>query len=145
MNEATSFNENRPTLRGLRILVLEDEEDTRNLLGIFLETQGAIAILTSNVSQAFESMRSQLFDVIVADIGMPDYNGYAFIAALRKEPRPEIRTIPVIALTAFVTPADRDTALISGFNEYLGKPFEPAELISTIRRLYDDHHKDSAA
>ena len=87
----------------------------------------------------------QPIDVVIADIGMPDYNGYAFIAALRKEQRAEIRNTPVIVLTAYSTPADRDTALISGFNEYLAKPFDPRVLISTIKRLYDEHHRDAAA
>ena len=83
-------------------------------------------------------------DVALTDIGMPEYNGYAFIAAVRKESS-NLRNTPVIALTAYSTPADRDTALISGFNEYLAKPFEPGELISTIKRLYDQYRADTAA
>src|SRR5436853_1213089 len=119
--EATSLPSNRAVLQDLQILVLEDEEDTRSLLGIVLESHGASTILASNVFQALESIRTQPIDVVVADIGMPDYNGYAFIAALRKEGRLEIRSIPVVALTAYATPADRDVALTSGFNAYLTK------------------------
>jgi len=137
--------DNPSILKGIRVLILEDEEDTRDLLGIVLESHGATPILTGNVSQALQSMQTQPIDVVVADIGMPDYNGYAFIAALRKEERAEIRYTPVIVLTAYSTPADRDTALISGFNEYLAKPFDPGVLTSTIRRLYDEHHRDAAA
>ena len=137
--------DNPSILKGIRVLVLEDEEDTRDLLGVVLGLHGAIPILSGNVSQALQSMQTQPIDVVVADIGMPDYNGYAFIAALRKEQRAEIRTTPVIVLTAYSTPADRDTALISGFNEYLAKPFDPGVLTSTIRRLYDEHHRDAAA
>jgi CheY-like chemotaxis protein len=133
-----------PILQGMRILVLEDEDDTRNLLGVVLESHGACAILTSNVSQALEDIRTvQPIDVVVADIGMPDYNGYAFIASLRKEQQPQIRNTPVIALTAYATAADRDTALSSGFNEYLNKPFEPGELTATIKRLHDEHHRNA--
>ena len=128
-------------LQGMRILVLEDEDDTRNLLGVVLESHGASAILTGNVSEALDAMRtSQPIDVVVADIGMPDYNGYAFIAWLRKEQQPQIGNTPVIALTAYATAADRNMALSSGFNEYLNKPFEPGELMATIKRLHDEYH-----
>ena len=138
--------DNPSILKGIRVLVLEDEQDTRDLLGIVLGAHGATPILTGNVYQALQSMQTQQpIDVVIADIGMPDYNGYAFIAALRKEQRAVIRNTPVIVLTAYSTPADRDTALISGFNEYLAKPFDPRVLISTIKRLYDEHHRDAAA
>ena len=138
--------DNPSILKGIRVLVLEDEQDTRDLLGIVLGAHGATPILTGNVYQALQSMQTQQpIDVVIADIGMPDYNGYAFIAALRKDQGAEIRNTPVIVLTAYSTPADRDTALISGFNEYLAKPFDPGVLTSTIRRLYDEHHRDAAA
>jgi len=138
--------DNPSILKGIRVLVLEDEQDTRDLLGIVLGAHGATTMLTSNVYQALQAMQTQQpIDVVIADIGMPDYNGYAFIAALRKEQRAEVRNTPLIVLTAYSTPADRDTALISGFNEYLAKPFDPRVLISTIKRLYDEHHRDAAA
>ncbi len=131
-------------LKGLEVLVVEDDNDTRELLGLLLESRGATAILAHNVAEGLEALRKQRPDVIVADIGMPEYNGYAFIAAVRKEPQSEIRSTPVIALTAYSTPADRDTALISGFNEYLSKPFKPDRLIAAIERLYGEHHIDAA-
>ncbi len=137
--------EKRTTLRGIRVLVVEDEGDTRDLLGFVLETHGATALLEDNVTDALEVCRKEKPDVIVTDIGMPGYNGYALIAAVRKEERPEIRSIPVIALTAYATPADRDTALISGFNKYLTKPFEPGTLIHAIKSAHDEHRIDTAA
>ena len=127
-----------PILQGIRVLVLEDDDDTRNLVGFVLESHGAVVTLTSNVSQALGAMQTPYpIDVVVADIGMPDFNGYAFISSLRKEQGPQIQNTPVIALTAY--PADRDTALASGFNEYINKPFHPGELTSTIKRLHDAH------
>ena len=132
-------------LDGLTILVVEDDEDTRELLKVLLETQGGAVTVTGSVQEALSHYDQVRPHVIVADIGMPDYNGYALIAAVRKQDTPAIRSTPVIALTAYSTPADRDTALISGFNEYLSKPFEPAELIEAIKRLYDKHRVDSAA
>jgi CheY-like chemotaxis protein len=132
-------------VNGLRILVLEDEKDTRDLLQFLLESQGASVMLADNVLDGLEIFAQEQPDIVVADIGMPEYNGYAFIAAVRKQQRPELRNVPVIALTAFSTPADRDTALISGFNEYISKPFGPDELLKTIRRLHDGHRIDTAA
>jgi CheY-like chemotaxis protein len=135
----------RGVINGLRILVLEDEKDTRDLLQFLLESQGATVMLADNVLEGLDVFTRHPPDIVVADIGMPEYNGYAFIAAVRKQQRPELRNVPVIALTAFSTPADRDTALISGFNEYLSKPFGPDELLRTIRRLHDEHRIDTAA
>jgi CheY-like chemotaxis protein len=125
------------------VLVVEDESDTRDLVGFVLEQHGATAILTETVTQALEIFRNNRPDVIVADIGIPGYNGYALIAAIRKEEGRQSLT-PAIALTAYATPADRDTALMSGFNEYISKPFDPGHLVTTIRRLYDEY-LDSAA
>jgi CheY-like chemotaxis protein len=125
--------------------VVEDETDTRDLLGLVLESYGATAILTSSVKRGLDALRQHRPDVIVSDIGMPDYNGYALVAAVRNDQHPEIRNTPVIALTAFTTSADRDAALISGFDEYLTKPFDPEDLVSAIRQLYERHQMDTAA
>jgi CheY-like chemotaxis protein len=132
------------TLGGIRVLVVEDEKDTRDLLQFLLESEGATAIPTDNVTDALEIFAKQHPDVVVTDIGMPGYNGYALIAAVRHE-KSQFRRTPVIALTAYSTPADRDTALISGFDEYLAKPFEPEQLIRAIKRLFDEHRVDTAA
>jgi CheY-like chemotaxis protein len=136
----TSVAEHLPILQGTRILVLEDDDDTRNLLNFVLESHGANVVLTSNVPQALQAMQNQRpIDVVVADIGMPDFNGFAFVTSLRNDELPEIQKTPVIALTAYNAPGDRDRAIASGFNEYLNKPFHPGELTSMIKRLHDAH------
>ena len=132
-------------LNGMCVLVVEDEKDTRDLLGLVLESYGGTAILTGSVKPALDALRQHRPDVIVSDIGMPDYNGYALIAAVRHDEHPEIRNTPVIALTAFTTSADRDSALISGFDEYLTKPFDPADLVFAIKQLHERHRMDTAA
>ena len=132
-------------LKDIYVLVLEDETDTRDLLGIVLQTEGASAILVQNVPEALDALRAgRPPDVIVADIGLPEYNGYAFIAALRKEEDRALRTTPIIALTTFTTTTDQDTTLVSGFDLYMTKPFDPGQLVSTIRQLYDQR-ADTAA
>jgi CheY-like chemotaxis protein len=126
----------RNTLKGIRILVLEDETDTRDLLNFVLQMEGASVLAAQNVPDALEALKANVPDVVVADIGLPEYNGYAFIAAVRREEKTELRATPVIALTAFATPADRDTALVSGFDAYVAKPFDPGHLIATIKQLF---------
>jgi CheY-like chemotaxis protein len=133
----------RNTLKGIRILVLEDETDTRDLLNFVLQFEGASVVAVQNVPEALEALKANRPDVVVADIGLPEYNGYAFIAAVRRDESTELRTTPVIALTAFATPADRDTALVSGFDAYVAKPFDPGHLITTIIQLH--HRRASAA
>jgi CheY-like chemotaxis protein len=124
--------EKQDALRNVRVLVLEDESDTRNLLEIVLSRHGADVVLAENVRDALELAKERHPQVIVADIGMPDLNGYAFIAAFR-----QWSNVPAIALTAYAAPTDRDMALDSGFNEYLSKPFDTGELVDAIQRLHD--------
>ncbi len=135
----------RTILNDIHVLVVEDDEDTRELLSYVLGSHGARVLLSSTVSDGLTSLRRDRPHVVVTDIGMPGHNGYAFIAAVRKEEIKEIRNTPTIALTAYATPTDRDIAMISGFNEYLTKPFDPGELVQTIRRLFDSRVIDSAA
>jgi CheY-like chemotaxis protein len=124
-------------LEGLRVLIVEDEDDMRNLLGAMLESFGAKPILTCSVESGLDALREHLPDIVISDIGMPEQNGYALIASVRKQEHPQLRTTPVIALTAFTTAADRDTALTSGFDAFMTKPAEPDQLADTIRRLHD--------
>ena len=130
------MSDSKGVLSGVRVLVIEDETDTRDLLGIVLQTDGAAVVFARNVPEGLQVVKAARPDVVVADIGLPEYNGYAFIAALRRDEDLGLRTTPVIALTAFATAADRDTALVSGFDVYLTKPFDPPGLVETIRRLH---------
>jgi DNA-binding response OmpR family regulator len=124
--------EKRDVLENVRVLVLEDESDTRNLLAIVLKMHGAEVVLAENVNEALHLADERKPHVIVTDIGMPELNGYAFIASLR-----ERSNTPAIALTAYAAPADREIAMKSGFNDYLQKPFDTGELVGAIKRLYD--------
>lgn len=129
----------RTALTGLRVLVVEDDQDTRDLMGHVLRSHGATALLAASVPEALEALTTDQPHVVVTDIGLPGYNGYALITAIRQQDAPDMRTLPVIALTAFSTEDDRRIALSSGFNDYLCKPFDPGELIVTIKHLSDQH------
>ena len=112
-------------LEGIKILVVEDDEDTRELLKVLLETQGGAVALTASVQEALLSYDQSYPNVIVADIGMPDYNGYTLIGRVRARDRERGKMVPAIALTAFTTAIDRDTVLSAGFQVHMPKPFEP--------------------
>jgi signal transduction histidine kinase/CheY-like chemotaxis protein len=122
-------------LRDLRILVVDDDKDTREMLRFILEQAGGHAVAVGSVAEALENYKSSPPDVIVSDIGMPDYNGYALIALVRANDKEFGRTTPVIALTSFTSAADKDTALAAGFRTYMSKPFDPGEIIDEIRRI----------
>jgi len=131
-------------LDGIRIVVVEDDDDTRELIALILETHGGIVFPTSNVKDGLDAVRKYRPDAVVSDIGMPEHNGYALIAAVRKEPEHGIRSMKVIALTAFATPADRDSVLISGFDDYLTKPVDPVQLVTAVRRLGEQQRNTAA-
>ena len=121
-------------LRDLRILIVDDDKDTREMLRFILQQAGGHVIAAGSVAEAFENYKSSAPDVIVADIGMPEYNGYALISLIRAHDKELGRNTPVIALTAYTSPADKETALAAGFEKYLSKPFDPGEIIEEIRR-----------
>lgn len=122
-------------LHDKRILVVDDDKDTREMLRFILEQNGARVTTAGSVTEAIESYKSSPPDVILADIGMPEFNGYALIALIREHDKELGRSTPAIALTAYTSPADRDTALAAGFQKYMSKPFEPAKIIDTIAEL----------
>src|SRR5437867_12478815 len=122
-------------LKGMRILVVEDDTDTRELLKILLEGDGGLVVATASVKEALSAYDRERPDVIVADIGMPEYNGYTLIGRIRARDREHHKLTPAIALTAYTTPTDRDTILSAGFQLHMPKPFEPDKLISAISDL----------
>jgi len=123
-------------LDGIKVLVVEDDEDTRELLRVLFQTNGATVTAVSSVPEALEAFDASRPDVLIADIGMPDYNGYTLIGRVRARDRENRgRIVPAIALTAYATAIDRDTVLSAGFQVHVPKPFEPGNLISTVADL----------
>src|SRR5579883_1937932 len=110
-------------LRNLRILVVDDDRDTREMLRFVLEHEGGQVTAAGTVEEALEGYHRVLPNVVVADIGMPGADGYALIALIRALDRQSGRSTPAIALTAYTSPADQQTALAAGFQRYMSKPF----------------------
>jgi CheY-like chemotaxis protein len=122
-------------LAGRQILVVEDDSDTREMLKFVLEQNGADVLATDSVPPAVDLVEKVHPDAVVADIGLPEYNGYALIAKIREfDGRQQLHT-KCVAVTAYATPADRDIALRSGYDAYIAKPFEPEELVQTVVKL----------
>jgi len=119
-------------LRGIRILVVDDDSDTRKMLTFVLEQNGAAVSAIDAVEPAIQLFEKTLPDAVVADIGLPDYNGYALIAKIRECEQNRRSRTKCVAVTAYATPKDRELALSSGFDDYIAKPFSPDELIKAV-------------
>ena len=131
----TQSHTNKPDvlpLRGVRILVVEDDSDTRKMLQFVLEQSGAAVSATDAVQSAIQLFEETSPDAVVADIGLPEYNGYALIAKIREHEQHKRPRTKCVAVTAYATPTDRDLALNSGFDDYIAKPFSPGELIRVL-------------
>jgi PAS domain S-box-containing protein len=122
-------------LEELKVLVLDDEQDAREVVQLVLEQGGARVALASTVKEALEAVRTFQPDVIVSDIGMPEEDGYVFIEKLRALPREQGGRTPAIALTAYARAEDRRRALVSGFQNHAAKPIEPQELVMVVANL----------
>lgn len=126
-------------LDGLRVLIVDDESDTRELLKQGLEFCGAIVTLAASATEALEELNKTKLDVLISDIGMPGEDGYDLIKQVRMLPLESGGRIPAIALTAYTRVEDRLHALRSGYHMHVPKPVELAELVavaaSLVRRL----------
>jgi CheY-like chemotaxis protein/two-component sensor histidine kinase len=125
----------RPPLDGLRVLVVDDEEDSRVLLHSVLDECHAVVTVAATAAEALDLFRRDRFDVLVSDIGMPGEDGYALVRAIRHLPAAEGGRIPALALTAYSRAEDREKALHAGFTCYAAKPIEPAQLQAIVARL----------
>lgn len=122
------------TLTGLRVLVVEDEADARELLSMTLRLSGASVHAVDSVREALRSLTSFKPDVLLSDIGLPVESGYDLIRQVRALPT-RLKKIPAVALTAFASEKDGQRALAAGFQVHLAKPVEPQELIEVIEKL----------
>jgi signal transduction histidine kinase/DNA-binding response OmpR family regulator len=112
-------------LKGLRILVVDDEADSRDLMTAILTRCGAKVKCCQSAAEALKTFREWKPDLLVSDVGMPQEDGYAFIKKLRKLRLKLAREIPAIALTAYATDDDRARTLSAGFQMHVAKPIEP--------------------
>jgi CheY-like chemotaxis protein len=124
-----------PGLEGVKVLVVDDEPDARDLLRRVLQQRDATVFLASGARDAIDLVRQARPDVIVSDIGMPNLDGYEMIRLIRSLPEDQGGRTPAVALTAFARSEDRRRAMMAGFQVHVAKPAEPAELVATVASL----------
>jgi signal transduction histidine kinase/DNA-binding response OmpR family regulator len=119
-------------LDGIRVLVVDDEADARELVSTILTRCGSEVRCSESAADAMQTMREWEPDVLVSDIGMPIEDGYSFIKRVRRLRSKRAKDIPAVALTAYVNAVDRNKALTAGFQAHLPKPIEPQALVNLI-------------
>jgi PAS domain S-box-containing protein len=122
-------------LGGARVLVVEDDADTRDFLGFALGRAGVKTVLTASTAEALDRLTAETFDVVVSDLSMPGADGYALIRRLREMDAGASARRPAVALTAHAGPDERRRALEAGFDAYLVKPVDAVDLTGVVARL----------
>lgn len=122
-------------LSGVRVLVVDDDENARELMRCLLEIQGAVATITASAGEAIAALTQDPPDIILSDIGMPDVDGYMLMRQVRALPSEQGGEIPAIALTAYASEIDHRQSAAAGFQQHIAKPIEAEELIRAIARL----------
>ena len=124
-----------PDLTGIRVLVVEDDDDARRLVEKVLETQGATVKSVASAREALDVLGRERIDVLLSDVEMPGTDGYQLIKELRLRPSQHGGSVPAAALTAYARTEDRLRALRAGFQLHLAKPVQPAELVTVVFSL----------
>jgi CheY-like chemotaxis protein len=125
-----------PSISGVRILVVDDDADARELVALTLSSRGAVVQTASSAAEALEYLNRRRPDMIVADIGMPLEDGYELIRKFRAlEVERSEKRLPAIALTAYASAADRDQALSVGYDLHLAEPVGPTDLTHAVAKL----------
>ena len=127
------------SLRGIRVLVVEDDGDSRAFLGALLEQHGADVIASDSVRQAVSLFETNPPDVVVTDIAMSDEDGYDLLRQIRALPADRGGLVPAVALTAYARLEDQTRALSEGFQLHLTKPVNVATLVDAVSQLHREH------
>ena len=121
-------------LDGVRVLVVEDEADSRDMIAFLLTQAGASVTSVGSAAEALETIDALAPDVLVSDIGMAEQDGYDLLRILRQRDS-RSATIPAVAVTAYARTEDRQHALAAGFHAHVAKPIVPKDLILSVERL----------
>ena len=122
-------------LKHLKLLIVDDNEDSRILLTFILEAEGAIVTAVSSAIEALTALERSPFNVLISDIVMPGIDGYTLIQTIRDDGSARVNAMLAIALTAMAGAESRQRALLVGFHHCLFKPIEPGELVKAIVNL----------
>jgi two-component system, cell cycle response regulator DivK len=131
-----SFSVSSTILQGWTVMVVDDEPDSLEVASILLRRCGATVLTAENGKQGFETAAKNRLHFILADLSMPEVNGWDMISKLKKNPA--TKDVPVIALTAHAMPGDREAAFGAGFHNYLSKPLVPETFVRDVLNLLMD-------
>jgi PAS domain S-box-containing protein len=131
----SAASKSAPALDGIRVLVVDDEADARDLIAVVLLEAGAVVETAGSAAEGFAANKEFRPDVLVSDIGMPGEDGFSFIRKIRTLPTEEGGRIPSLALTAFAREEDRTKALSAGYTTHIGKPVNPDALVAAVANL----------
>ena len=123
-----------PDMTGLRLLVVDDQDSARDLVAAIFRRGNASVNTAASVREALQTFNADTPDVVICDLAMPEEDGFDFLNAIRAINAPAKKT-PIIALTAFGRPEDRERTLAAGFDAYVKKPVDPEELATLARNL----------
>ncbi len=135
MERAASAVDRVPRLDGLRLLVVDDEEDALDLVKTVLAEQGADVYVAASAREALERFAEIRPDVIVSDIGMPETDGLSFIRKIRALSAAQGGRTPAVALTAYARREDAQRAFAAGYQMHVAKPAEPVQLVTVVANL----------
>ncbi|MEG4535052.1 ATP-binding protein [Microcoleus sp. D2_18a_D3] len=128
-------------LASLRVLVVDDEQDSREFVAFVAQQAGAKVTALGSAIEALQLLSTKPFDILLCDIGMPDMDGYMLVRQVRALPPERGGQIPAIALTAYAGDFNHEQALAAGFQRHLAKPVEPNELVQAIVKLLRKRHR----
>lgn len=123
------------SLANLRVLIVDDEADARDLVREVLESSGAAVLTAGSAAEALEAVASWRPDVIVSDVGMPGRDGYSLLRDVRGLADTSLRNLPAIALTAYASHDEAERARAAGFQVHVAKPIDPAQLVGIVASL----------
>ncbi len=131
--EQISFDQ--PSLNGVHVLVVDDDATTLEMIAAVLSGREAKVTAVSSARDAITAIKASKPDILVSDIAMPDQDGYELIEKIRQLDPESVATMPAVAITAYAGEGDRRRALNAGYQSYLPKPIEPAELVAIVAEL----------
>jgi signal transduction histidine kinase/ActR/RegA family two-component response regulator len=123
------------TLDGISVLLVDDDEDSRQVIASHLERHHAVVLTAASCPQAWDVLQHEHVDVLLSDIAMPGEDGYALVGKVRASATSRIASIPAVALTALARDEDRQRALRAGFQLHLAKPIEARSLVTAVATL----------
>jgi CheY-like chemotaxis protein len=130
-----SLDENPFSLDGLKVMVVEDEVDTREMLEQALQSYGAAVLVAASAAEALEQIVQEKPDLLVSDLGLPNVDGYELLVKIRTELSEDVRNIPAVALSAFASNEYREKSRLAGYQAHVAKPVAVPDLVSTLAKV----------